>query len=205
VIPLTLQQEPADFHTNVRIPGETFLAQKPEPNGKEFKQAAFWKRAAKELHAAYSGVCAYTCFYMMPPGSIDHYLPKSSYPRYAYEWSNLRLASHRVNLYKKDSVDVLDPCAIAAGWFIMDVPSCLIRPADDLEEPARTQVQNTVDILQLNIDDVFVQERCDMMYAYASGEVSLDYLRRRYPLLAAEIIRQGLQETAKDIFKTPRA
>ena len=203
MIPVALQPEPAGFNANVREPGQRFLAVKPHPSNKDFKGNTFWKWAATELHAAYRGICAYTCFYQMQPGSIDHFLPKSSYPNLAYEWGNLRLASHRVNLYKRDSVDVVDPFAVQPHWFAMDVPSCLIRPGDGLDEPLTSQIQRTIDVLRLNSDDVFVQERCDMMYAYARGDVSLDFLRRRCPFLAAEIERQGLQATASAIFKRP--
>lgn len=203
MIPVTLQPEPAGFNVNVREPGRRFIAANQNPSNKDFKGNTFWKWAAPELHAAYRGICAYTCFYLVPPGSIDHFRPKSTQPHLAYEWSNLRLASYRVNLYKRNSVEVLDPFVVQPNWFVMDVPSCLIRPGADLGEPVTTQVQRTIDVLRLNSDDVFVQERCDMMFDYAKGDVSLDFLRRRFPFRAAEIVRQGLEATAKAIFKRP--
>jgi len=55
--------------------------------------------------------------------------------------------------------------------------------------------------LRLNDDDYFVQEGCDWMLSFASGEVTLAHLSKRYPFLAAEISKQGLQITAAQVFK----
>jgi hypothetical protein len=201
LIPVALQPEPAGFHANVRVPGQRFLATHPHPSNKDFKGNTYWKWAANELHAAYRGICAYTCFYHVPSGTIDHFLPKSAHPNLAYEWNNFRLASHRANSYKGQSMDVLDPFIIQPNWFALDVPSCLMIPGAGLGEPITSQVQRTIDVLHLNSDDTFVQERCDVMLAYANGDVSLDFLHRRFPFLAAEIVRQGIQHTASAIFK----
>lgn len=39
------------------------------------------------------------------------------------------------------------------------------------------------------------------MLSFASGEVTLAHLSKRYPFLAAEISKQGLQITAAQVFK----
>ena len=200
---MVLQPEPVGFDFNVRQPGARFLAANPNPSNKDYRGNTYWRWAADELHAAYRGICAYTCFYLLPPGTIDHFRPKSAQANLAYEWNNLRLASYRVNVYKRDSVEVLDPFVIQPGWFVMDVPSCLIRPGEQLGEPITSQVQKTIDVLKLNDDDTFVQERCDIMLDYAKGNVSLDFLQRRFPFLAVEIVRHGLEAAALAIFKSP--
>lgn len=201
MIPVELKAEPATFNTSVRQPGRAYLKTNPAPKSKEFQKNALWKKSAQDLHAAYSGICAYTCFYLAPFGSTDHFLPKSSHPNEAYEWNNYRLCSHRVNGYKGDSTDVIDPFVVQPGWFILDVPSCLVKPGAGLSNVVTTQIQATIDRLRLNDDDYFVQERCDLMVDFASGAVSLVHLRKRYPFLAAEITRQGIQETAAQIFR----
>lgn len=63
------------------------------------------------------------------------------------------------------------------------------------------QINQSIKILKINDHDPFVQERCDLMTAYAENIISFDFLSNRYPFLAAEIIRQGIQDTARDIFK----
>lgn len=39
------------------------------------------------------------------------------------------------------------------------------------------------------------------MVAYAEGDVTLNFLSRRYPFLATEIMRQGLEDNAGAVFK----
>lgn len=201
MIPVQLKAEPATFNNAVRQLGKAFLNKNPTPTSKEFQKNAHWKKSAQDLHAAYSGICAYTCFYLAPYGSTDHFLPKSRHPNEAYEWNNYRLCSHRVNGYKGDSTDVIDPIVVQPGWFVLDVPSCLVKPGEGLSDIVTTQVEATIKRLRLNDDDYFVQERCDLMVDFASGAVSLVHLKKRYPFLAAEIIRQDLQESAAQVFK----
>ena len=87
------------------------------------------------------------------------------------------------------------------GWFVLDFPSCLVKPGPELDKEIHNQVLATIQALQLNDDDSFVQDRSDVMYMYARGEVSLAYLAKRRPFLAIEVVRQGIQDTAADLFK----
>jgi len=138
----------------------------------------------------------------VPHGSIDHFLPKSRRCDLAYEWSNYRLATHRVNLHKSDSLDVLDPFQIQPGWFVLDFPSCLVVPGPGLSPDLTSKIRYSIEVLKLNIDDSFVQERCDLMVEFSIGGVALPYLKRRYPFLAMEIERQNIQARVQDIFRT---
>jgi hypothetical protein len=201
MIPVQLKAEPVSFNNAVRQPGKAYLVKNPMPTSKEFQKNSHWKKSAQDLHAAYSGICAYTCFYLAPYGSTDHFLPKSNHPNEAYEWNNFRLCSPRVNGYKGDSADVIDPFVVQPGWFALDVPSCLVKPGVGLSDVVTTQVEATIKRLRLNDDDYFVQERCDLMVAFASCEVTMAFLSKRYLFLATEIERQGLQATAAQIFK----
>jgi hypothetical protein len=201
MIPVKIQGEPANFDSTVRQPGRAFLKACPNPTSKDFKTHSFWKKTAQQLFSAYAGVCAYTCFYLVSPGTTDHFLPKSTYPLDAYEWQNYRLCSHRVNIHKGDSVEVIDPLIVQPGWFVLDIPSCLIKPGVGLSPLLTEQIQKTIDVLRLNDDDYFVQERCDLMVAFASGEVALPHLSKRYPFLAMEITRQGIQDSVITFFK----
>ncbi len=205
MIPVQIKPEPATFNAKVRQPGRAFLAQCQNPTNKDFKKNAYWKNSAQELHAAYSGICAYSCFYIIPPGSTDHFLPKSTHPNEAYEWNNFRLCSHRMNLHKEASRDVIDPVVVQPGWFVLDIPSCLVLPGYGLSDIVKHQVETTIKVLQLNDDDYLVQERCNLMVEFSTGDVTLAHLSRRYPFLAAEIERQGLHETAAQVFKSLHA
>lgn len=195
------QPEPHSFNANVRKRGTRYLTKNPTPTSKDFRKNNYWKAAVNDLYAGYKGICAYTCMYFQRPGSVDHFLPKSIYPQLAYEWSNFRLSTPRVNSHKGDSTDVVDPFVIQPGWFVLDFPSCLVKPGDSLSGVTAQQIINTITVLKLNEDDVFVQERCDLMLDFAESNVSLDFLSRRYPFLAHEIVRQGIQNTALTLFK----
>jgi hypothetical protein len=191
------QPEPSEFDARVRQPGKSFLA--ANPVGVKLRQ--YWREALSDLYAAYKGICAYTCIYFLPPASVDHFLPKSQYPDLAYEWDNYRLATPQVNSYKGESIDVIDPFVVKDGWFILDFPSCLIRPAPSLSQVIAEQVEKTIAVLRLNANDHFVQDRCDIVINFLDENISFDFLSRRYPFLATEIIRQGGRNTLSTIFK----
>lgn len=194
--------EPSSFDRLVRQPGRRFLSKNPSPTSRQYSKHPYWNRITNEMHAAYGGICAYTCFYLVEGNSsVDHFLPKSNYPGIAYEWNNYRLAGRRVNQHKDNSENILDPFTLERGWFVLEFPSCLVKPADSLAGVQQTRVQETIDVLKLNADDSFVQERCDLMVAYSNGDVTLAYLESRYPFLAAEIERQAIQGTVQNIFK----
>jgi hypothetical protein len=185
-----------------RAPGAAFLAECPNPNSKQFNKKNFWIRAAKELHAAYSGICAYTAMYLPEQGSVDHFRPKSTFPLLAYEWDNFRLASGRVNTSKGNQADVIDPFEVENDWFYLDIPACLLRPNPNLDRPTRNRINGTINSLRLNQDDNYVQERCNILIDFACGEISEGFLRRRYPFLSKEVIRQGLdQATLRMLFR----
>lgn len=151
---------------------------------------------------AYNKICAYTCWYLPSPGSVDHFKPKATYPDLAYEWSNYRLAAERVNNHKADSTEVLDPFTIQDGWFALDFPSCLVVPGPAMPADAETAVLKSIDILRLNDDDYLVEARCELMVHFSLGNVGLQFLRDHYPFLAIEIERQNLQARAAEVFKT---
>lgn len=159
-----------------------------------------------EIYEAYQRICAYSCMYIpTPAGTIDHFIPKTQRADLAYEWDNLRLALHRMNTYKGDRTDIVDPFSVGPGWFTLDFPSCLVRPGPGLTIEQTQAVEITISALKLNDDDSLVQERCDVMVMFATGDVGLGFLQRRYPFLAAEVTRQDIALTARDIFKKPRA
>lgn len=202
MIRVTPSPEYPSFDTDVRKPGAAFLATFPAPTSEQFKKRNYWSRATRELHASYSGICAYTAMYLPQLGSVDHFLPKTTHPHLAYEWSNYRLASGRVNSSKGNVTGILDPFQIQNDWFYMDIPACLLRPNPALEKPLRTQISGTINTLRLNQDDTYVQERCNILIDYARGDVSNGFLERRYPFLAKEVERQSLdQQALKELFR----
>jgi len=185
----------------VRKPGAAFLACNPAPTGKEFKKHAYWNKAASDLYTEYSGICAYTAMHMVYPESVDHFKPKSKYPALAYEWNNLRLCRGRVNVSKGDNDHLLDPFEVENTWFRLELPSCLIKAAPGLAHDIKVKVNSTLNTLRLNSDDSLVQERCNILLAYARKHISKEFLAERYPFLAFQIAHQGVDDALAAIFK----
>ncbi|ATB44144.1 hypothetical protein CYFUS_009626 [Cystobacter fuscus] len=181
------QLEPSDFSARVREPGQALLA---SPEG-ELKP--LWRHCATQLWAAYQGVCSYSSLYI-PRGtgalSVDHLLPKSKRRELAYEWSNYRLACTRMNARKNDLEDVLDPFEVRDEWFALELSTLQVIPGDDLSEPLLSQVQQTIDRLNLN-DEEFIEARTAYYSAWKDGDTTLRHLRKHCPFLAKELLRQG--------------
>jgi hypothetical protein len=192
MIRVAQQPEYPLFDVEVRQPGTTFLATNPNPSSQDFKKKSYWSKAAPHLHAAYSGICAYTAMYLPQQGSVDHFHPKTIHPHLAYEWSNYRLATGRVNSSKGNLTDILDPFEVENDWFFMDIPSCMVKPNPALDQPLRMRISHTINSLRFNQDESYVQERCAILIDYAKGDVSFGFLERRYPFLAKEVARQNL-------------
>ena len=201
MIPVIAKPEYPDFDRRVRQPGLAFLRGNPNPAARQFSRRSYWNRAREELHAAYSGICAYTAMYLPDRGTVDHFQPKAIYPGLAYEWSNFRLAGGRVNNSKGDSIDVLDPFGIGHDWFQLDIPSCLVFANKDLTVDVKEKVKSTIQVLRLNSDDCYVQERCNILVAFARRQIQFQFLEERYPFLAREVVRLNVVDQLTDKFR----
>lgn len=189
--------EYAAFNPDVRVPGMRFLQTNPNPSSRNFPN--YWTRAKRELRQAYE-CCAYTSRMVRGDDvSVDHFLPKAKYPHLAYEWDNYRLARPKLNRNKADSEDVLDPFHVRNGWFILECPSCLIHPGDNLVGTTRDEVTATIGALKLNSPEL-AAERCRWLVDLADNLISFNYLKREYPFLASQIERQGIQEQLRTLF-----
>jgi hypothetical protein len=192
VIPVAPRPEPPNFAADVRAPGQAFLRGVPSPNALQFKKNNYWKAALPPLVVAYRGICAYSALWAPTQCTVDHYLPKSTHPHLAYEWTNYRLALDKINNNKGDSPDVLDPFNIQPGWFILDLATLWVAAEPSLPAPVSTAVLTTIGILKLN-DDPWVQIRFEVLRSYLDREVTLAFLEKKYPFIAAEVQRQNIR------------
>ena len=195
--------EYASFNDDVRKKGANFLRRYPNPSASQFRRHNYWKEALVELHSAYKGMCAYTTRQLVTTGSVDHFKPKSMFPSLAYEWSNYRLARQSINSRKGNSIDVADPFDIKNGWFVLDLPSCLIKPGRNLPKEIRDLVFSTIKVLRLNDDEKLVEERNGLLVHLADKEITMSFLDSHYPFLSSEIKRQGVEGSLKTIFSRP--
>lgn len=207
---VALAKEPDDFEEKVRQPGRRALAEMvgevdlPKRPGRPRKKIAevysdipssqfpeIWREAIPDLMHSYQRVCSYTCFYIervTGAGSVDHMLPKSRSWQQAYEWSNYRLACSLMNSRKNDYMDVLDPMAVGDDWFQLELVGFQVIARPDLDAPTKMKVEATISRLKLNDYDCRTR-REEYANAYELGEIKLEYLRKRAPLLAREIER----------------
>lgn len=201
------QPEPADFATQVRQPGMSFLLTNPQPKGDDWKGRDFWTRTIPAMRSAYKGICAYTCHFIASDtgwSSIDHFIPKTNFPHLAYEWSNFRFVCGRLNGRKGKHVDVLDPFTIDDYWFTIDFSSMLLKPAAGLSQIDRCKVEKTIHRLRLNDDETCVEARKNWLDAYCSNSVPFHFLEKMAPFLARELVRQGLVNTIGRIRRAGR-
>ncbi len=193
MIPVQLQPEPAAFNAKVRVPGQQYLQQHPNPKASKLK--AFWQGPMlKELWKAYNGICAYLCIYIeyvTGAFSVDHLVPKSKNLQQAYEWDNYRLACIGINRLKKAQT-VLDPIGLRQDSFRIDFINGAIYPSPVHEQSYKNACADT--ILKLHLDSMENRKmRLDYFNNYISRNVSLQFLQKYSPFVYAEIIRQGLQ------------
>jgi hypothetical protein len=161
-------------------------------------------RDGPELHEAYGGICAYSCHwipYDTGADTVEHFLPKDTYPLEAYEWANYRLVCATLNGRKGVYEDVLDPFFIQNGWFVIDFPSMLIQSENTLRAPDRERVKATIIRLGLNDEGTCLKSRVKWLEEYRSDHISLDYLRGHAPFIVREI-RRGAQPAARVIPQT---
>ena len=196
------QNEPEDFDELVRQPGQTFLANTPNPTSKEFEKHAYWRTISRQFRQSYSNLCAYSCQHidvLTGNANVEHFKPKSLYPNEAYEWDNYRLVCGILNS-RKGTREILDPFLVRDGWFYIQFPSLLIHPAPNLETEIKAQVQNTINVLRLNEDDVCVPARRRYIDAYCCGNVTFGHLEKEAPFVAKELKRQDIVEKIKEIW-----
>ena len=203
MIPVQAKMEYPEFDSQVRKRGQVFLNRRPNPTSEEFRRHNYWTAALGHLYVAYDRVCAYTTRELAHSGSVDHYKPKARYPYLAYEWDNYRLARRVINERKGKSEEVVDPFSVGDGWFTLELPSCLIKPAQGLPKDVRKAVNSTINVLGLNRDETLVEERCRLLVSLADEHITLEFLNQHYRFLSVEVIRQGVRESLREIFARP--
>jgi hypothetical protein len=204
VIRIAKTDEPLDpsFEELVRKPGKAFLAAIPNPNYKQWKHHDYWRGVAPVLRKRYSGICAYSCYFIHEvtgDDTIEHFLPKTPHPTLAYEWTNYRYVCGKLNTWKRTDENVLDPFEIEDGWFNIEFPSLLVKASGGLDARLILRIRSTITQLKLNEDDPCIRCRQRIIEDYCSGDISFDYLKRHAPFLGREIERQGLIDKIWDI------
>jgi uncharacterized protein (TIGR02646 family) len=197
MIPVAPQPEPAGFDQMVRQPGRRWMQGKgidttlPLPKGTKLDPC--WRKCLPELYRAYGGICAYVSIHIprtTGAKSVDHFVAKSSEPAQAYEWSNFRLASSKMNGQKNVFEDVLDPFTLNPETFHLNLFDGAIRVNSKLSGDAKTAAQATIDRLGLDDEDCR-EDRRDYFDDYRRNNDET-VLKRKAPFVWYEAQRQGL-------------
>lgn len=195
MIHVILQEEPLDFDAKVRHKGRVWFSQHNIDSKQQLppgtKLPPYWRNFLSTMRQKYR-FCAFTNILIGPKGgTVDHYLPKSKYPDYAYEWNNYRLALSSINACKKDKEGILDPCTIRNGWFWLNVVTGLLCPSNKVSMRVKQKVADTIDRLRLNDSD-YVRYRKRYIEDFINHDISISVLKRDAPYIYFELNRQHL-------------
>ncbi|MCC6555489.1 MAG: hypothetical protein IT372_21220 [Polyangiaceae bacterium] len=187
MIPFEPTPEPPHFDARVRQPGQRWLA-----SARTGTPPKYWRRAARDLRAAFRGLCGYTAMWLSTPGTVDHFISQSEDGSLLYEWTNYRYAAAWINSSKSDipSGQLLDPFEVGEEWFEVLLPSCQMVITDRCPPEARARAQTMLKRLKLGDGEDVVGVRQEWYQCYLDGELSLEGLARKAPLIARAVRKQ---------------
>jgi hypothetical protein len=190
MIPFDPPPEPPEFDGRCRQQGRQWLEAHPEDR----RPKDFWSDFKPQLADGFRQLCAYSVMYT-PVGTVDHYLSWGGTRRerafLAYEWSNYRFCAGWINSAKATADDtVLDPFQVEEGWFEIILPSLQLRITDGIPPHHRHKAEFTLERLHLRDDERVMRQRREWYRMYQDGDLTLDGLARKAPLIAAAIRKQ---------------
>lgn len=218
MLPVRLADEPEDFNSKVREPGNRAIQEmidpalaprRPGPRRKVYGHLDsippsalpdLWTRALDDMCGAYDRICAYLGMRIplaVGQPTVDHFVPKSLAPELAYEWSNFRLASLTANRLKDAAAEFVDPCSMAIRCFELDFARYEVRWVGPQHAASPMAISNTLTVLN---EPTCCDAREDHHGWYLgipdkSGRPrdrrSYAWLASESPFVAAELVRQG--------------
>lgn len=183
-------EKPADFAEKVESPGATWLAEHASGRPKDL-----WSPFKPQLADAFRNLCAYSAMFE-PVGTVDHFVSCDEDRAKAYSWSNYRYASGWINSSKNSllSSEIFDPFVVEDGWFEILLPSLQLVATDSVPEGMRERAKFVLKRLHLRDDERVLRQRREWYRMYQDGELTLEGLRKKAPLIAAAVVKQ--QENA---------
>ena len=180
--------EPAAFDADCRQKGLEWLASHPNPEG---RPRDFWSNFRDDLREGFARRCGYFAMYMHD-GTVDHYISwdscKTNRPHLAYEWDNYRFIAPSLNSSKRTQDDqLLDPFEIQQGWFVVEIPSFVLRMTNLIPDGDRARAAFTLDRLDLEQGRRAVALRWEWYEQHRCGNLNLAGLRYCAPLVATAV------------------
>lgn len=178
--------KPDGFAERVEARGTTWLAANSDGRPRDY-----WSEFKPQLAEAFRNLCAYSAMYEAV-GTVDHFVSCDEDRARAYDWSNYRYASGWLNSSKQAlrPHQVVDPFAVEDGWFELLLPSLQLVATDRLPVALRERAACMLDRLHLGHDERVVRQRREWYRMYQEGELTLDGLMKKAPLIAAAVRKQ---------------
>lgn len=190
-----LPPEPPEFDQKVRQRGNAWLAKNPD-FAKRLPD--YWSAFKPYLADSFGNLCNYSAMYE-PVGTVDHYLSRKSHRHLAYEWSNYRFASAWINSSKQEiDAQVFDPFEVEDDWFEIILPSLQLVLTSAVPLQERERAEFTIHRLHLRDDERVIRQRQQWYQLYLDGDLTLEGLEKKAPLIARAIRKQQQNSSAKE-------
>jgi len=180
--------KPEGFEERAEKPGRAWLEAHPEAR----RPRDYWAPFKGALAEGFRQLCAYSAMYE-PVGTVDHFVSVEEDRSRAYDWSNYRFCSHWLNASKQSlpSGEMLDPFLVDDGWFEVLLPSLQLVVTDQVPHEFRERAQRVIERLHLRDDERVLAQRREWYRMYQEGELNLDGLRKKAPMIAAAVDKLG--------------
>jgi hypothetical protein len=179
--------KPEGFVERVEQRGAKWLAE----HAGAARPADYWSEFKAALADAFNGLCAYSVLFE-PVGTVDHFVSVDEDRTKASEWLNYRYASAWINSSKQSlrSNQILDPFTIGEGWFEIILPSLQLVTTERVPADYRERAEHVLTRLRLRDDERVLRQRREWYRMYQEGELTLQGLAKKAPLIAAAVRRQ---------------
>ena len=187
MIPCRPCEQPPDFDRRCAEPGRNWLAANPDAR----RPHDYWSVFKPQLADAFANLCAYSAMYE-PVGTVDHFVSWNEDRSKAYEWTNYRFAAGWINSSKSKvpSHRILDPFEVEEGYFEILLPSLQMVVASGVPRSMRDRCEFVLNRLHLRDDERVMRQRREWYRMYQDGELDLEGLEKKAPLIAAAIRKQ---------------
>ena len=178
--------KPEGFAERVEARGRTWLAANAAGRPKDY-----WSEFKPQLAEAFRNLCAYSAMYE-PVGTVDHFVSCDEDRARSYDWANYRYAAGWLNASKQAlrSHELVDPFTVEQGWFELILPSLQMVITEHVPVAWRARAERTLERLHLGHDERVVRQRREWYRMYQAGELTLEGLSKKAPLIAAAVRKQ---------------
>ncbi|MBE2254208.1 MAG: hypothetical protein IAE78_32060 [Myxococcus sp.] len=186
MIKVSRPPEPERFNIHCRLRGQSWLEKHPHQR----RLPDYWSEFRHELADGFKQRCGYSAMWI-PEGQVDHFRSTSKNRGLAYEWDNFRYSAGWINQSKQTVDDaVIDPFEVKDDWFEIILPSLQLVVTKKVPASLREKAEYTIVRLRLRDDERVIRQRRSWFEAWERGDITLEELRRRAPLIAAAVQRQ---------------